>query len=358
MEPEPAASTAAASTEEATAPAVPQEFEIPAIIAQMVAADASETYVFKQFNYTVDKHVKFDVTAADTWQSLTETFDWAQKETGSCQDATYGQFLKEVASRAKKGHYIFNDDETLKDGDMSSVFFKAKPGWKDHFGRNLPESDFMENVKPLLKPLGKYMFQNFKKTPADAMARTWDHQDLIDKILQDTWKHKAPPNFGWTVEKLHRALIYDPNTYESDPVAHTCKFLDWNNVVNYHLEKDFDATKPSGEWAQAAPGKGGQQHSGTDWSNWTPAAAKGKGKGPGRHAANQGPESAHTRGEATYKGSSDSTTAGSYNNYGSWGQSSSSTNNQVPYNRGNKGKGTYEQGGSQQGEAGNWYSFP
>ena len=56
MEPEPAASTAAASTEEATAPAVPQEFEIPAIIAQMVAADASETYVFKQFNYTVDKH--------------------------------------------------------------------------------------------------------------------------------------------------------------------------------------------------------------------------------------------------------------------------------------------------------------
>ena len=81
----------------------------------MVAADASDTYQFKNFIYTVDKHVKFDVTAADTWQSLNDTFDWAKKETNSCQDATYQQFLKEVVFRAKKGHYIFNDeDETLK----------------------------------------------------------------------------------------------------------------------------------------------------------------------------------------------------------------------------------------------------
>ena len=66
MEPESAASTAAASTDTAIVPAVTEEFEIPAIIAQMVAADASDTYQFKNFIYTVDKHVKFDVTAADT----------------------------------------------------------------------------------------------------------------------------------------------------------------------------------------------------------------------------------------------------------------------------------------------------
>ena len=358
MEPESAASTAAASTVTAMVPAVPEVFEIPAIIAQMVAADASDTYQFKNFIYTVDKHVKFDVTAADTWQSLNETFDWAKKETNSCQDATYQQFLKEVVFRAKKGHYIFNEDETLKEGDMSSVFFKAKPGWKDHLGRNLPESHFMEHVKPIVKALGKYMYQNFKKTPADAMTKTWEHQDLIDKILQNTWKHKEPPNFGWTVDKMHRALSYDPTTYESDPTAHTCKFLDWNNVVNYHLEKDFDATKQPGEWAQAAQGKGGQQHSGNDWSSWVAPAAKGKGKGPGKHAADQGSESTYPRGDVTYKGNSGSTTAGSYNSYDYWGQSSSTTNNQVPYNKGNKGKGIYEQGGSQQGEAGTWQHYP
>ena len=357
MASEPAASTAAAASETANVPEVRQEFDIPDLIAQMVTADASEIYPFKNFIYTVDKHVKFDVHAAESWQSLTETLDWAQKETNSCHDATYHQFLKEVVFRAKKGHYIFLDDETLKEGDMSSVFFKARPGWKDQMGRNEPDSKFLEHVKPIVKALGKYMYQTFKKNRAEAMNKTWDHADLIDLILKNTWKHKETPNFGWTVDKMHLALSHDPTTYESDPTNHTCKLLDWDNVVGYHLAKDFDPSKPQAEWTQAAQGKGQNQQSESDRSSWMAPAAKGKGKGPGKHAADQGTESAYSRGDVTYKGSSGSTTAGTYNSWDSWAPSSSNWTGQGSNQKGNKGKGTYEQGGSQQGEEGSWQNY-
>ena len=347
MEPESAASTAAASTETAIVPEVPQEFEIPDLIAQMVAADASDTYQFKNFIFTVDKHVKFDVNAAENWQSLTETFDWAQKETNSCQDANYHQFLKEVVFRAKKGHYIFREDETLKSEDVTTVFFKARPGWKDQMGRNLPENKFLEHVKPIVKALGKYMYQTFKKNQGEAMNKTWDHEELMELILKNTWKHKEPPNFGWTVDKMHLALSYDPITYESDPTAHTCKLLNWGNVVNYHLEKDFDPSKPQGEWAQAAQGKGRQQHAGSDSSSWVAPAAKGTGKGPGKYAQDQGKESTYNREDDTYKGSA-GWKPSSYSSWDSWGPSSSSWDGQGSNQKGNKGKGANEKGDRQQ----------
>ena len=112
----------------APAPHVPVMYDIPNQIAEMVAAETSGPYQFQNFIYTVDKHVKFDVDAAENWQSLVSIVDWAQKETSSCHDASYPQFLREVAFRAKQGHYIFREDETLKPMDVSTVFFKAKPG--------------------------------------------------------------------------------------------------------------------------------------------------------------------------------------------------------------------------------------
>ena len=67
MEPEAAAPAAAATTEMAIPAVVPAEFEIPAKISEMLAGDASGPYQFTNFNYTVDKHIKFDVDAAETW---------------------------------------------------------------------------------------------------------------------------------------------------------------------------------------------------------------------------------------------------------------------------------------------------
>ena len=347
MASEPAASIAAAADDMAMVSVEKQEFEIPNVIAQMVAADASETYVFKQFNYTVDKHVKFDVTASDNWQSLTDILVWAQKETNSCRDATYQQFLKEVVSRAKKGHYIFRDDDTLRPEDPTSVWFRAKPGWKDIMGRNLAESEFLEHVRPIVKALGKYMHQTYKNHPGEAMTKTWDHQDLIDKILQNTWKHRDPPNFGWTVDKMHRALSYDATTYESDPTAHTCKFLDWNNVVGYHLEKDFDPTKPKGEWAQPAQGKGWQQQAASGSGSWVEPAAKGKGKGPGKYAKDKGTDSAYNREDDTSMGSA-GWKPGASSNWTEWSPSPSSWEDQGHNQKGNKRKGANEKYDGQQ----------
>ena len=330
-------------------------YDIPGQIAEMVAAEASGPYQFQNFIYTVDKHVKFDVDAAENWQQLVSIVDWAQKETSSCKDANYHQFLKEVVFRAKKGHYIFREDETLITGDLDTVFFKAKPGWKELMGRNLPENEFMEHVKPIVKALGKYMYQTFKKNPGEAMNKTWNHQELIDLIYSNTWKHRDPPNFGWTVDKMHRALSHDPITFESDSTAHTCKLLNWGNVVNYHLAKDFDPRKPQGEWAQAAQGKGQKRQAGSDWSSWGAPAAQGKGKGPGKSAEAQGKDSAYSREDDMYKGSPGWTD----NHYAEfWGYttpSSSSWDGKGSNEKGDKGKGTKEKGGKQQDNNNDWY---
>ena len=282
MEPEAAAPAAAATTEMAIPAVVPAEFEIPAKISEMLAGDASGPYQFTNFNYTVDKRIKFDVDAAETWQHVVTTKEWAQVETNSCYDATYEQFLGELAVRAKKGHYIFRDDDTLIAGDMSSVVRKARHDWKELEGRNVAEREFIEHVKPILKSMGEYMYETYKHKPGQAMNKTWDLQKLITLLVNNTWKHKNPPNFGWTVEKMHRALGYDTLTYETNTTAHTCKLLNWDNVVNYHLVNDFDPRKLTGEWAQAAQCKGLKPHwqLANVWWYSTPYKGKGPGKNP------------------------------------------------------------------------------
>ena len=321
----------------APAPNVPVMYDIPNQIAEMVAAETSGPYQFQNFIYTVDKHVKFDVDAAENWQSLVSIVDWAQTETSSCHDATYPQFLREVAFRAKKGHYIFREDETLKPMDVSTVFFKAKPGWKELMGRHLPENEFMEHVKPIVKALGKFMYQTYKKNPAEAMNKTWDHQELINLIYNNTWKHRDPPNFGWTPEKMHRAFHFDPLTYESNHDTHTCKFLNWNNVVNYHLTKDFDPKNPPGEWAQAAQGKGQKREADGDWSNFGWPKTTYKGKGPGKNPEAQGKESSYSREDDMFKGSP-GWDQDAYNAY--WGYDAGSSSSwDSRQNKGGKGNG-------------------
>ena len=82
---------------------------------------------------------------------------------------------------------------------------------------------------------------------------------------------------------MHRAFRNDPLTYESDPTTHTCKLLNWSNVVGYQLVKDFDSKKPSGKWSQEAQGKGQKREADGDWSNFGWPKNNYKGKGPGKN---------------------------------------------------------------------------
>ena len=281
---EPPSTTATEVETPATPPNV--VFPVPQAIEDMLQAAAPQALPMKFFIACMDKFVKYDDRSNTDWHHMVTILEWLKKESGQVPQASDAQFLRELVFKAKKGHYVFRDDDSLRPGDINTIWFKMNPNFKEIFGRNKPDAEYLEHVRPILKAVGKMMHTLYKGKPETCMVQIFDTTKLIEDIYDSCWKYADRPDFGWTPAKMHRAFSYDDETFESDLVAGTVKFKDWSNLVNYHLINDFDVKKKPGEWDVSAKGnskgenKGGQKHTAeATWDASATESPKGKSKG-------------------------------------------------------------------------------
>ena len=278
-------STTETEMENTAAPSI-TEFPVPQKIQEMLQSTAPEALPMKLLIACMDKFVKFDENQSQIWQHMVATFEWAKKESNQVPQATDAQFLAQLVYKAKKGHYVFRDDETLKAGDMGSIYFRMHPNFKEISGRTKEEAEYLEHVRPILKAVGKFMYNTYSGKPNTCMAQTFDTAKLIEDCYDNCWKHQDRPNYGWTPKKMHRAFIFDPETFESNEEAGTVKFKDWSKLTQYHLSSNFAGVNKPGEWDVSANNKGKGENIGsnkhtaaTSWEAAPTKLAKGMSKG-------------------------------------------------------------------------------
>ena len=270
-------STTETDVEAPTAPPI-KVFPVPPRIEEILQAAAPEALPMKYLIGCMDKFVKFDNNQSQNWQHMVTMLEWLKKESGQVPQASDAQFLAQLVYKAKKGHYVFRDDETLKAGDIASIYFKMHPNFKEISGRTKDEAEYLEHVRPILKAVGKFMYNNYKGKPNTCMAQTFDTAKLIEDCYDSCWKYQERPNYGWTPEKMHRAFTFDQRTFESNLEAGTVRFKDWSNLTNYHLSSDFAGVKKPGEWDVSAKNKGKGENTGsnkhTAETSWEAAPTK------------------------------------------------------------------------------------
>jgi hypothetical protein len=298
---EPPSSTETA-LEYTTAPTI-TEFPVPQRIQDMLLAAAPEALPMKYLIACSDKFIKFDNNQSEHWQHMVSTLEWLKKESGQVPQASDAQFLAQLVHKAKKGHYVFREDSTLIAGDITSVYYKMHPNFLEKSDRTKADAEFVVHVKPILKAVAKFMHNTYNGKRATCMSQTFDTTQLIQDCYENCWKQQEKPNWGWTPEKMHRAFNYDKDTFESDLEAGTVRFKDWSNLVNYHLNNDFDVKKKPGEWDVSAKNNG-----------------KGENKGSNNHAAENSWELPPTKlSKGMSKGNTkNDDSSESYNNPYSW----------------------------------------
>ena len=271
--------------EDTAAPAI-TVFPVPQRIEDMLQSAAPQALPMKYLISCMDKVVKFDDNQNQSWHPMVSTLEWLKKESNQVPQASDAQFLAQLVFKAKKGHYVFRDDETLKAGDMNSIYFRMHPNFMEKSDRTKEEAEYVVHVRPILKAVAKFMHKTYRGKPASCMTQEFDTAKLIQDCYETCWKYQERPDYGWTPEKMHRAFQYDEATFESNVQKGTVRFKDWTALVNYHLINDFDVKKKPGEWDVSAKNKGkgdnaetNKHTAETSWEAAPTKLAKGMSKG-------------------------------------------------------------------------------